>query len=132
MSGTLNIGAVAKRAGVTVDTIRFYERRGLLPPPRRRPSGYRFYGEDTVARIRLIKDMQSLGLPLDEVADLLRAFDAGRATCENQRPRFEAVLARVDEELASLQATRSLLGTVLQRCEAGGCSLPVCLPGRGD
>lgn len=130
MSLPLSIGTVAKRAGVTVDTVRFYERRGILPAPERRSSGYRIYAANVVDRIRLVKDLQSLGLPLDEIVELLRMFDEGTATCENQQPRFEAVLARIDEELASLQATRNHIAQVLKRCKTGTCSLLVCAPER--
>lgn len=110
-----------------MDTVRFYERRGLLPAPGRRPSGYRAYAEGTVDRIRLVKYIQSLGIQLDEIADILGKLDEGTATCGNQRARFEAVVERIDEEIATLRATRTKIVQMLRRCESGTCSLAVCL-----
>ena len=73
----MKIGQVAADADVTVDTVRFYERRGVLPPPERRPSGYREYTPAAVERIRMARDLQQLGLTLDEIIDALHAHDAG-------------------------------------------------------
>lgn len=122
MKGTLKIGAVAKRSGVTVDTVRFYERRGVLPPPVRRASGYRQYSEATIERIRFAKALQALSFTLDEASDVLRAVDAGVATCEGARPRFETVLARIDEKIGELSAIRRDLVTTLKRCREGSCT----------
>jgi DNA-binding transcriptional MerR regulator len=113
---------VAKRAGVSVDTVRFYERRGVLPPPVRRASGYREYSEATIERIRFAKALSALSFTLDGVADVLRAVDAGIATCERERPRFEAVLARIDEKIGRLSAIRRDLVTTLKRCREGSCT----------
>jgi DNA-binding transcriptional MerR regulator len=119
----MKIGEVARQAGVTVDTIRFYERRGVLSTPERRPSGYREYGEDTVARLRLARRMQSLGLSLDEIIDALTAHDEGRATCESERWRLDAALARVDERMAELRALRREIVSTRRACENGRCTL---------
>ncbi len=73
------IGEVAGRAGVSVDTVRYYERRGLVTPTHRASSGYRHYRPDTVDRILLTRRLQSLGMTLDEVAHALQAHDAGEA-----------------------------------------------------
>jgi DNA-binding transcriptional MerR regulator len=80
----MKIGQIAAEADVTVDTVRFYERRGVLPAPQRRPSGYREYSSATVERIRTARDLQSLGFTLDEVVDALRAHDSGTATCDSE------------------------------------------------
>jgi len=71
-SGAIRIGEVAARAGVNVQTLRYYERRGLLKPPARRPSGYREYSPDAVRVVRFIKRAQQLGFTLDETGELLR------------------------------------------------------------
>src|SRR5262245_2308496 len=105
----MKIGQVAKLAGVTIDAVRFYERRGLLPAPPRRTSGYRLYTEVTVERIRFTKSLQTMGFSLDEIVDVLGAVDSGAATCASERRRFEQVLARIDEKLAELRATRRKL-----------------------
>ena len=84
----MKIGEVAKAAGVTVDTVRFYERRGVLPAADRKPSGYRVFTESTVERIQLAKSLQELGCTLDEVIDALRSHDLReRALAAGSRPR---------------------------------------------
>ena len=117
----MRIGQVASDAGVTVDTVRFYERRGLLPAPTRRPSGYREYPASTVDRIRLARTLQQLGFTLDEIVDVLRAHDAGTATCDSELWRVEAVLARIDAKIAELRQTRRLVTTTLRECRSGRC-----------
>ena len=67
----ITIGAVARRAGVGIDTIRYYEREGLLPEPQRRASGYRDYGPDVVERLRFIRRAKDLGFTLEEIRELL-------------------------------------------------------------
>lgn len=119
----MKIGQVAADAEVSVDTVRFYERRGLLPAPHRRPSGYRDYPPATVERIRLARTLQQLGLTLDEITDALRAHDSGTATCESERWRLDAVLDRIDTKLAELRGTRRLINTTLKQCRSGRCRL---------
>ena len=118
----VKIGYVARRAEVTIDTIRFYERRGVLPVPPRRPSGYREYTEATVERIRLARKMQSVGLSLDEIIDALHAHDSGRATCASERWRLDAALERVDARLAELKALRREIVAARTACEKGRCN----------
>jgi DNA-binding transcriptional MerR regulator len=117
----MRIGQVASGAGVTVDTVRFYERRGLLPAPTRRPSGYREYPASTVERIRMARSLQHLGFTLDEIVDALRAHDAGTATCDTELWRVEAVLERIDAKIAELRHTRRLVTTTLRECRSGRC-----------
>jgi DNA-binding transcriptional MerR regulator len=124
----LKIGAVAKRAGVSVDTVRYYERRGLLEPADRLPSGYRLYSEAAVATIALARRLQGLGMTLDEVGDALRAHDRGDATCESERWRLAAVLDRTRARVAELAALQESIETVLAHCEAGHCKLRTTPP----
>jgi DNA-binding transcriptional MerR regulator len=119
----LKIGAIAARSGVSIDTVRYYERRGLLSPAPRLPSGYRLYQESTVTRIRLARRLQSLGMTLEEVADALRAHEQGGASCESERWRLESVRDRVAAKLAELTAVRVELESVLLHCAAGECEL---------
>jgi|SRR5688572_10893575 DNA-binding transcriptional MerR regulator len=114
----MKIGQVAADAEVTVDTVRFYERRGVLPPPERRPSGYREYTAATVERIRMARALQQLGFTLDEVIDALRAHDAGEAS---QLWRLEAVVDRIDARIAELRRTRRNIVTTIAECRAGRC-----------
>ncbi|WP_431966076.1 MerR family transcriptional regulator [Nocardia sp. bgisy134] len=124
----MKIGQVAKDAGVTVDTVRYYERRGVLPAPQREPSGYRHYGPDAADRIRLTKSLQALGFTLDEVVDAFRDLDDGDTTCANQRWRLEQVLHRIDTQLAHLQQVRDSAMTVLESSHAGQCDHCVSQP----
>lgn len=117
----MKIGRVADEAGVSVDTVRFYERRGVLPPPERLPSGYRTYTSATVERIRLARRLQSLGLTLDEVIDALHTTDRGGASCASERWRLEAVLTRIDAQIAELRGVRREVHKVLGACESGSC-----------
>jgi DNA-binding transcriptional MerR regulator len=118
----LRIGAVARQAGVSVDTVRYYERRGLLRPAGRLSSGYRVYTEAAVARIRLARQLQGLGMTLEDVADLLRAHDAG-SDCAAERWRLEAARDRVAAEMARLARVRADLDAVLASCATGACVL---------
>ena len=119
----MKIGQVAAATGVSVDTIRFYERRGLLPTPHRRPSGYRDYTPSTVERIGMVRALQRLGLTLDEIIDALHAHDAGTATCDSERWRLDAVIERIDAEIAELRRTRRLVAATLRECHAGRCRI---------
>jgi len=117
----LNIGELATKSSVSIDTVRFYERRGVLPPPERQPSGYRIYNHATIERIRLAKELQALGFTLDEVIDALHSFDAGDPSCSQERWRLEKVLKRIDEKVAELRRTRRDVLRVLADCSAGKC-----------
>lgn len=117
----MKIGQVAESSGVSVDTVRFYERRGVLPTPERMPSGYRTYTSATVERIRLARRLQALGLTLDEVVDALHATDQDDATCASERWRLEAVLERIDSKIAELRSVRREVTKVMGACDRGEC-----------
>jgi DNA-binding transcriptional MerR regulator len=117
----MKIGQVATDAEVTVDTVRFYERRGVLPAPERRPSGYREYTPAAVERIRMVRALQHLGFTLDEVIDALAAHDAGETSEESQLWRLEAVIDRIDTKIAELRRTRRTITNTIAECRAGRC-----------
>ncbi len=117
----MKIGQVATEAGVSVDTVRFYERRGVLPAPERMASGYRTYTDATVERIRFARRLQALGFSLDEVIDALHATDSGDATCASERWRLEAVLERIGAKITELRVVRGEVRTVLAACDEGAC-----------
>jgi DNA-binding transcriptional MerR regulator len=119
----MKIGEVAAAAGVSIDTVRFYERRGVLPEPARRPSGYREYPDSIVERILLARRLQSVGLTLDEIVDALAAHDRGTATCESERWRLDVALGRVDERIAELRALRTAIRRLRNDCASGRCAL---------
>ena len=117
----MRIGEVAGQAGVTVDTVRFYERVGVLPSPARTESGYRDYEPATVERIQLTRELQAIGFTLADAVDALAAHDAGGATCESERWRLQAVLDRVDGKLAELNALRQRIVQAQDACASGQC-----------
>lgn len=112
------IGAVASATGLTPDTIRYYERLGLLSKPGRTDGGFRVYGPDTVARIRFIRQAQTLGLELKEIRELLRpANGRQREQCQRVRRVLATHLDDVEERLRELQAYRETLQAALQQCD---------------
>jgi DNA-binding transcriptional MerR regulator len=117
----MKIGEIASQAGVTVDTVRFYERVGVLPPPARTESGYRDYEPETVERIQLTRELQAIGFTLSDAVGALAAHDAGDATCESERWRLQAVLDRVDAKLAELNALRVRIVQAQDACARGDC-----------
>ena len=141
MSGRgLRSGELAERAGVNVQTLRYYERRGLLAAPARRPSGQREYSHDAVGLLRTIKAAQRLGFTLAEIEELLSLSEHRRGTGELHR-RAEAKVAEIDARIDQLTRMRLALQAVLAAecdsltdCSCGhGCPLPVLEPtGSGD
>ena len=117
----MKIGQIAQEAGGSVDTVRFYERVGVLPQPERRPSGYREYQPETIDRIKLTRELQAIGFSLGEVVDALAAHDAGGATCETERWRLDSVLGRVDAKIAELLALRDRITAAEHACDTGKC-----------
>lgn len=123
------IGVVAGRAGVSVDTVRYYERRGLVTPAHRAGSGYRYYRPDAVDRILLARRLQALGMTLDEVAQALQAHDIHGGTCASQRWRLQAVRERIAAQLAELGAVLHDVDATIANCANGNCGLPTSQPG---
>lgn len=117
MSAALRTGEVAAAAGVNIQTLRYYERRGLLAEPDRSLGGHRLYPEQTVATLRIIKAAQRLGFTLDEVADLLEATHTRGRADAGLHARVVTKLAEVDAKLAELTVVRDTLRAAL----AAGC-----------
>jgi DNA-binding transcriptional MerR regulator len=108
----LKVSDLASEAGVTPDTIRFYEREGLLTPPKRTASGYRQFEEPAVRRVRFIKGAQSLGLRLAEIRELLEIQDKGRCPCGHTKVLVERRIEQIDEEVAELRTLRNELDSL--------------------
>lgn len=117
---TRTIGQLADAAGVHVETVRFYERRGLLPEPPRRSSGYRTYPPESLARLRFIKGAQTLGFTLDEIKHLLALRVQPGTNCEQVRQQAEQKLDEVDAKLRALQQLRHALSMLVDACVQGG------------
>ena len=116
----LTIGALAKSASVNLETIRYYERQGLLPKPPRTRSGYRSFPADAPRRVRFIKRAQELGFSLKEIKELLEIrFDPG-TTCADVRGRAEAKLADIDRKIRDLQRMREALARLTLACPGRG------------
>lgn len=116
----LKIGEVARRAGVGVETIRYYERQGLLESPQRRASGYRQYDESVVSRLQFIRRAKTLGFTLAEIRELLGLWCNGSTQCEHVRARAEQKISDIEEKICSLQAMKRSLVQLVRRCGRRG------------
>ena len=121
----LTIGVFAKAAGVNVETIRFYQRKGLLPEPDKPYGSIRRYGEADVTRVRFVKSAQRLGFSLDEIAELLRLEDGTH--CEEASGLAEHKLKDVREKMADLARMEAVLSELVCACHArkGNVSCPL-------
>lgn len=113
----LTIGWLAQAAGVNVETIRYYHRRGLVDEPYKPLGGHRRYGPSAVSRVRFIKRAQQLGFTLDEVTALLRLEDG--QNCRETRLLAERKLAVIDERIGDLTRMRAILTSLIEECSAG-------------
>ncbi|SFB78634.1 MerR family transcriptional regulator, mercuric resistance operon regulatory protein [Marinospirillum celere] len=114
-ANSLTIGGLAKAAKVHIETIRYYQRRGLLQEPQRPPGGVRRYGDTDVRRLAFVKRAQQLGFSLDEVGDLLRLEDG--ASCQEARILAEHKLQDVREKIDGLVKIEMALGEMIDRCQ---------------
>ena len=116
----MSISQLARRAGVGADTVRYYEKLGLLPKPRRRPSGYRVYDEETLRLLRFIRRAQGLGFSLAEIAELLALRRAPATACRRVQAVAQAKLETVEGKIRDLQRMRQALLTLLEACRRSG------------
>jgi DNA-binding transcriptional MerR regulator len=126
----VRVGEIAARAGVNIETLRYYERRGLLPTPDRAPSGHRSYDEETVRLLRAIKEAQALGFTLTEIAEYLGAARRSASPSEALRVRMATKIDEIDSRIASLRRMREELARVvgcacdsLDHCTCGAAYL---------
>lgn len=120
----LRSGKLAKLAGVSPDTLRLYERKGLLPKTPRSSNGYRSYPPETLERIRLVRAALAIGFTLDELAEILARRDRGRAPCAHVRDLASAKLENLEEHLRQLLDLRDRLTTVLKEWDRALESTP--------
>jgi MerR family mercuric resistance operon transcriptional regulator len=116
----LKIGDVAKRGGVNLQTIRYYEREGLLPEPPRLASGYRLFPEAAVRRVRFIKRAQELGFSLAEIRELLLLRENADAGAQDMRERARAKVADIEEKIRTLRAMKKALNALAESCPGCG------------
>ena len=133
---SLRIGEVAKQAGVGVETVRFYEREGLLHEPERRASGYRQYDEEAVAVLRFIRRAKELGFTLKEIKSLLNLRLDTLATRADVREQAREKVADIEAKIADLQRMKDSLQKLIRKCighgATKGCPILDALQGSGD
>jgi MerR family transcriptional regulator, copper efflux regulator len=113
----LTIGQVARAANVHVETLRYYERRGLVPRPPRNPSLYRRYPEETVPRVRFVKHAQGLGFSLREIRDLLSMRASPKARCADVKRRAKAKIDEIEAKIGALTGMRRALARLVAECD---------------
>jgi len=118
--GSLSIGQVAKRTGVSVETVRFYERRGLIPEPARSAAGYRQYPPDTPRRVRFIQRAKAVGFTLGDIRELLELRTRPEVTCADIRSRAQVKLEEIGAKLAELEQMRRALTRLAAQCSGEG------------
>lgn len=116
----MTVSGLAKTAGVNSETIRFYERRGLLPAPPRTAAGYRLYSPSAVERIRFIRHAKALGFTLEEIEELLSLRRAPGCTCGDVKERADRKIADIDRRIAALTAVRRTLADIAAACPGDG------------
>lgn len=122
MKDYLTIGTLAERGGVNVETIRYYQRRGLLQEPMKPPGGFRHYPLDAAKRVRSIKRAQALGFTLEEIAGLL-ALDEKKA-CQETREIAAHKLELIEQKIADLVKMKKALSRLLRACDASSAGAP--------
>ncbi len=116
----MTIGKVAERAGVGVETVRFYERKGLIDRPRRRESSFRQYTTDAVRRIRFIKRAQEVGFTLNEIAELLDLRLEPGCTCGDVKHRAEQKVVEIEQKVRDLRRMKRSLNELIWACSGKG------------
>jgi MerR family mercuric resistance operon transcriptional regulator len=121
----LTISRLASQGGVNLETVRYYERKGLLPKPPRTKAGYRIFPDETLRRLRFIKRTQQLGFSLTEIREFLALRIKPRTEREHIRAQVEAKIVDIEREIKSLEAMKNTLQRMTERCD--GCGpLPGC------
>ena len=126
----MTIGDAAARAGVTADTLRYYERQGILPRPPRTDAGYRQYTEAMLDRVAFVRSALLFGFSIKQLAAFLRARDAGRPPCRDVRAAAERLLADVDRRIDELTAARSTMKKTLADWDRRLAATPSGTPAR--
>lgn len=114
----LTVGRLAREVGINLETVRFYEQKGLLPKPRRSASGYRLYAPDAARRLKFIKRAQGLGFSLDEIRELLALRMSPQTNNAEVRKRTESKIADIECKIKTLEAMKESLRKLVQSCSA--------------
>jgi len=116
----MNIGQVAKQAGVTVEAIRFYEKQKLIAIPPRSESGYRQYPSDTIKRVRFIQHAKEAGFTLKDIGELLALRQEPGTSCTDIKLRTSKKLEEVDQKIRDLESIRNALRSMIMKCSGNG------------
>jgi len=122
----LTIGKLAKICGVKADTVRYYERLGLLVPLERSESGYRKYGQESVKRLNFVRRAQSLGFTLEEIKELLELNQIPEADCADVQNYAEQKIAEIEKRITDLETMKSGLKELSEFCPGQGVPLSEC------
>ncbi len=120
MRAHMTIGKLATASKVAIDTIRYYEREGLMPEPARTSAGYRMYEQDSLRRLRFIRRAKALGFKLDDIASLLRLTDNDGASASVRNLTLQH-LDQVNQKIQGLLHMRDALQSLAERCDGQGC-----------
>ncbi len=120
----LTIGKVARSSGVSIYTVRYYERQGLIPAPPRKESGYRLYTDETIKRIRFIKNAQELGFSLKKISELLALRVESRRSCTEVMGITQQKIDEVSRKIESLESIKSVLEKLKGQCKARELTSP--------
>ena len=123
---TLTIGKLAHAAGVGIETIRYYERRGIMPKPDRLASGYRIYNLESLQKLKFIKNAQTLGFTLQEARDLLMVTQDPASDCSSVNKKALSKIEEVDQKLALLKKIKKRLTNLAEQCPADEQPLTKC------
>lgn len=123
-SSALRSGELARKIGVSKDTLRHYERIGVLAPPQRTDSGYRLYSPDSVTRLEKIRRAMTIGFTLEEIAEILRVRDSDQAPCRDVQRLAKRKLAELEERIEELTRARNNLANVLREWDLQLASTP--------
>ena len=118
--GTMTIGQLARSAGVGIETVRFYERQGLLEQPDRKASGYREYSDEVVARLGFIRRAKELGFSLKEIGELIALRTGPETTCAEVKSKAKAKLADIESKIDDLQRMQKALLKLATTCRGRG------------
>lgn len=124
---SMTVSALATKAGVKPDTLRYYQKIGLLPPPARSEAGYRLFEQDSLHRLAFIKSAQRVGLRLADIRQLLEVMDRGLCPCGHTEDLLRTRMEEVDAEISRLTALREAMARTLESCPAD-CADPECWP----
>jgi MerR family copper efflux transcriptional regulator len=118
----MTVGKLAKTAGVNIETVRYYEQRGLLPKPSRKESGYRLYSQEDVRRLRFILRAKELGFSLREIQELLELRVDAKTNCDGVREQAEGKISDIEQKIADLERMREVLVKLATACRNRGAT----------